>query len=547
MSRLPLGRILSVAALAAVLAMAPAARADYTEEQLKADLKLLDDAKVPHTDSDLLTFFRRRLVNEETRLRIEELIKKLGSKNFKDRAQASADIVSEGPSALPVVRRVLDSNAELEMRRRAEECIKEIEKKSPNTLVLAAARLLKHRRVEGATAVLLEYLPVAPDATVEEELDACIFALAMVGARVDVLPPVAKAGKLDPIAMKALTDQEPSRRAIAALVVGRFGNAEQRREVATLLGDKEAAVRFRAAQGLVCGGYLAGVAVLIELLDKGPMPLALQAEDLLSVIAQEKGPVAPLTEKAELRKQCHDAWQQWFDQNRSKIDLTKLDIDSPFGGEGAWRSEASKAAVQFIQALLKFDMVVLAKVTDVPFSFAGMINFNTREEFNNFVNMIKGQGMPPDLKFKVGRVMPAVEYVKNAPENERNFLEMARVAQVQIVFVSVNEGGRDEKAAFFVRISGGRARCIGLGQPRAEKSEIPRRSITRERDGTTSRIITRSVMSTSGPLGCAIAARAAVACRCKRPRNLRDHAIGQVLDGDTLRGNTRSEASRTAS
>jgi HEAT repeat protein len=457
---------MSVPAIAAVLAMAPTARADYTEEQLKADRKLLDDAKVPHTDSDLLTFFRRRLVNEETRLRIEELIKKLGSKNFKDRAQASADIVSEGPPALPVLRKVMEGNAELEMRRRAEECIKEIEKKSPNTLVLAAARVLKHRRVEGAAAVLLEYVAVAPDATVEEEIDACIFALAMVGARVDVLPPVAKAGTLDPILINALTDKESSRRAIAALAVGRYGSREQRKQVANLLGDKEAAVRFRAAQGLVYGRDLAGVPVLIDMLDKGPMPLAIQAEDLLSVIADEKGPAAPLAEKLELRKKCHDAWQEWYQQNKGKIDLAKLDVDSTFGGLEA---RASKGAIQFMEAFLKFDTVLLAKLSDVPFTFAGAINFNSREEFDNFVNMFKskGGGRPPELKFKVRNVVPGSEYVKNAPETERNFLEMARVAQIQIVYVDINEG-RDV-APFFMRISGGRARCIGFGQSRSEK------------------------------------------------------------------------------
>src|SRR2546429_298973 len=74
-----------------------------------------------------------------------------------------------------------------------------------------------------------------------------------------------------------------------------------------------------------------GLPVLVELLDKGPMNLALQAEDLLSLIANEKGPNAPLGESAELRKKCHDAWQEWYNTNKATFDLAKVQVDSPFG------------------------------------------------------------------------------------------------------------------------------------------------------------------------------------------------------------------------
>jgi HEAT repeat protein len=464
MSRHLLTRVALAAAIAAVLAYAPAARADYSEEQLKADLKLLDDAKVPHGDADLLDFFKKRLMSAETRARIEAMVEKFSSKSFKERQQAISDTIKVGPPALPVLRKVLQSNSELEVIQRAKDCIKEIEKKSPNAQVLAAARLIKHRRVAGAGAVLLEYLPVAPDTAVEEEVDASIYGLAMLGADLQVMPPVAKAGSLDPLLVKTLTDKEPARRAIAALVVGRYGDAAERRDVAKLLTDTDPTVRYRAAQGLACSRDAAGLPVLVELLDKGPMALALQAEDLLSLIADEKGPAAPLAEKAELRKKCHDAWKEWIDQNQGKIDLTKFDADSPFGGIN---ERVTKGAIGFIKALLKYDTAMLTKVTDVPFTFVGQLIFQTREEFDNFVAMIKNQGgPPPDFKFRTGKIMPASEYVLNAQESERNFLEAARIAQVHIVYVTIEEGGGPQSLPFFMRISGGRARCIGIGLPK---------------------------------------------------------------------------------
>jgi HEAT repeat protein len=465
MSRLLLSRIAGVSLLAVLLACVPAVRADYTEDQLKADLKILDDAKVPRGDAELLEFFKKRLVSEETKQRIETLIDKLSSKSFKEREQAITAIINEGPPALPILRKVLDSKAELEIISRAKECIKKIESKSPNSLVIAAARILKFRQVSGAGAVLLEYVAVSPDSNVEEEIYASIYGLAMLGAKLEVFPPVANAGKLDPLLVKSLTDKEPSRRAIAALVVGRYGDAKLRQDVAKLLTDQEPSVRFRAAQGLVCGRDMSGLPVLVELLDNGPMPLALQAEDILSVIAEEKGPTAPLGEKVDLRKKCHDAWKEWLAQNKSKINLARFDADSAFGGIN---ERATKGAVAFINALLKFDTAMLAKVTDIPFTFVGQINFNTREEFDNFVGMIKNQGSPPDFKFKVGKVMPASEYVNGAQEKERAFLEAARIAQVHVVYITIEEGGGPQALPFFIRISGGRAKCIGIGVPRMD-------------------------------------------------------------------------------
>jgi hypothetical protein len=185
---------------------------------------------------------------------------------------------------------------------------------------------------------------------------------------------------------------------------------------------------------------------------------------LLSLLADEKGPTAPLTEKAEVRKKSHDAWKDWFGQH--KIDVAKLDVDLPFG---SIETRASKGAMQFIQALLKFDTKLLAKVTDVPFTFVGQLKFNTREEFDNFVNMFKDRGpAPPDLQFKPGKTVSGAEYVRTAPDTERDFLESARIAQITVVYMDINEGGRPESAPFFMRISGGRARCIGIGQPRMD-------------------------------------------------------------------------------
>ena len=103
MPRFPFVRLAAtLAVLAACAACGSAVRADYSDELYKVDVKLLEDAKVPHGDADLMAFFQQRLLKEGDRTRIEAIVKKLSSKAFKEREQANADILKEGPSALPI-------------------------------------------------------------------------------------------------------------------------------------------------------------------------------------------------------------------------------------------------------------------------------------------------------------------------------------------------------------------------------------------------------------------------------------------------------------
>jgi HEAT repeat protein len=446
-------------------------RADYSDDQLKADLKLFENAKLSHADKDLLQFIQSRLLAEKDRERIAGLIEKLSSKVYKEREQARLEVEKEGPPALPLLRKVLRNNVELEVKQRAERCVKAIEEKSPNTLVMAAARLLRHRRAPGAVPVLMEYVAIAPDEVVEEEIFASVYSLALVGAKLDVMSPAVKSGKLDPYLETALADKDPTRRAIAALVVARHGDAGQRKVVARLLTDSVPAVRFRAAQGLAIANDKSGLPVLVEMLAEGPMSFALQAEDLLSLIAQEKGPTEPLEDTKEVRQKCQTAWKDWWDKNKDTLDLSRIEVDAPFGGVA---KRASAGAMRFFDAVIqlqaKGDFSMFAKTTDVPFNLAGQLIFKTRQELDDFIKMtVKGnqkdEGIP---KFKIVKIVPAVEYIKAAPENERSFLESSRLAQVQIAYVTVQEGNNMDQEIglpLFIRLSGGRAKCIGIGQP----------------------------------------------------------------------------------
>jgi hypothetical protein len=445
-----------------------AGHSDNTSAQFKADLKMLQDAKLPSTDAGLLDFFRKRLVSPKDRTRIEEIIKKLASPSFKERQQAAADLTKEGPPALPVMRAVMsNNNVELQTKQLCQRCIKEIEKSSPSTLVLAAARLLKVRQTPGALAALLEYAALAPDDDVEWEVFGTIYYLALTGARLEVFPPQVAAGTLNPNLVDALKDQEPARRAIAALIVGQFGTDAQRQMVRALLDDAEPKVRFHAARGLLLAHDQVGIPVLVELLHSAPWHVALQSEDVLVLVAGQKNPDIALTAKAEARKNCHKAWRAWWENNKDRLDLTKMELEAPFGGEV---QRASRGAIQFLRAFFKFDPALVARTTEIPFSIYGRLNFDTREEFDSYLNVRKQANMDlSGMRITVIRVLSAAEYMKGAQYADRLFLESVRPAHIQVVCVDLSDSQalqeRKESHAVFVRTAGGGARCVGIGRP----------------------------------------------------------------------------------
>src|SRR5262249_27476144 len=145
-------------------------------------------------------------------------------KAFRVREKAAADIIAVGPTALPALREVKKAG-DLETSRRADQCIKAIEARSAPATAAAAARLLAVRRPDGACKVLLDYLPLAADDAVAEDVLEAVYAVGV------------KDGRIDPVLLESLKSPVPAKCAAAALVVGRFGTPEQREAVRRLLED----------------------------------------------------------------------------------------------------------------------------------------------------------------------------------------------------------------------------------------------------------------------------------------------------------------------
>jgi HEAT repeat protein len=202
-----------------------------------ADVKLLQSAGIPTDGPGLLDFFRKRSIKAADRQALEDLVKKLNDPSFKVRDDAGKELMLRGRVALPFLKKATQGSS-LEFKRRAEECIRGIERGPGPGQPAAAARLLALRQPPGAVEVLLDYFPSADDEWLEEELLHSLGALAQGQRRLDYLATVLK-------------DPQPQRRGVAAYVLARRGALEQREAVRRLLLDPDAGVRTRAAVGLV--------------------------------------------------------------------------------------------------------------------------------------------------------------------------------------------------------------------------------------------------------------------------------------------------------
>lgn len=422
------------------------------DPQIIEDELLLNGVKVATDGPALLKYLGGQIPTDKDRARLEPLIKNLTSGMFKVREQARKDLTKEGPLALPLLRPLL-SGTDLETSRRAEQIIAAIELKFASVQSAAAVRLLRERKPAGAIPLLLNYLPYSPNDLVEDEVVTTVLTLAL------------DAKKIDQALVAALKDAVPSRRAVAALVIGRMGDAGRRAGVRKLLADKEAVVRFRAAQGLLCARDKSGMPVLVALLADAPFRYAELAEDLLQRIAGAGAPQTALADSKAARAKGHEAWRQWWQNKEAQFDLAKTDTDLFFSNV---QQQAKDVTRQFLNSILKGDFKLFQKSTDVPFTFVGQMSFSTRDELDVFFKMVfemmKGQLENQGLVFKVGKVVPLEEYVKKAGP-EREFLMKLPSSQTRVVYVSVDQMGRNDAAGIIVRVIGSRVRVIGIGQP----------------------------------------------------------------------------------
>jgi HEAT repeat protein len=264
--------------------------------------------------SGLLDEIKKRTLSEDDLARTDKLIDQLGDDVFEDRQKAEEELKKLGAKILPLLR-LAKNNADLEIRNRAQKLVESIEADKTPPLAINAPRLIALRKPKGAAETILAYLPFADDATILEELQLALNAVAYTG------------DKANAAVVKAATDKIATRRAAAGVALCAGPLAEQMPLIRKLLADKDLAVRGKVALALAEAKEPEAVPVMIKLIAEGSSELSAPLEDYLVRLSREAGPKD--LDGEDKRKERSEAWTKWWDANKAKVAM--LDRTAPSG------------------------------------------------------------------------------------------------------------------------------------------------------------------------------------------------------------------------
>jgi HEAT repeat protein len=265
----------------------------------EADLERLRAAMLPTDQAGLVNFLRLRARREPAPEALNRLIQLLHLATSDGRRQTCAELVAIGKPSLPLLRAVVPGDAEERALIRG--CMKAIQTDG-GTLTIAAVHVLAHRRSPETASALLSYLPHAENESVLDELQEALNTLAY-----------DRKGVADPILVKALGDQHPSRRAAAVVALTQRDVWQHREQLRKLLLDPAPSVRFRAARALTRAAEPEAVSTLISLLnDADDRETFEPAENVLTDLAGELAPMTGTSKDETLRRKAKDFWAKWW-------------------------------------------------------------------------------------------------------------------------------------------------------------------------------------------------------------------------------------------
>jgi hypothetical protein len=306
-------RLSIVAGLLGLMVVVPTGIRSAEPERVRADEETVKQAGLGTDGPALLTFFRQRTPGADVQAKVANLVEDLGNDRFRVRDRATRELVVLGPVAGTLLRQAL-KNPDLEVVRRAERCLKEIDRSIQPDLQSAAARLLAHRAPPGTAEALLAYLPFAPDEYVGEELRTAI-------AQAGVHP-----GKPDEAILEALEAKQALLRGAAGEALARAGGEKERALARDLLKDQDIRVRVRVALALVERKEKEALGALVKMLPEVPDEQRWRIEQLLSLIAGEKAPASwGGSNDREWQAYCR-AWSGWWRDQGDKLNLATLDL-----------------------------------------------------------------------------------------------------------------------------------------------------------------------------------------------------------------------------
>lgn len=280
----------------------------------KEDAKWLNEVKLSPDDIDgLIAYLKSRTLSESDLGKIQSVIRRMGDESFEERLKASAEAITFGSAAIGPLRTAATTDPDPEIQFRALETLRTIEKVSHAAVATAVAHTLAKSKHAEAAAVLLGFLPMADNATVDDEIRAALRTMALQG------------GKLEAALVKGLRDPNAVRRAASAvaLIEATLEAKSHREEVAALVvpmlkNETDNDAKFRVSFILATTGKNPdAIQALVEVLPTLGVTRGRvwQVEDVLLQLAGDRAPKIKLgSDKAALER-GRDEWLNWLKVN----------------------------------------------------------------------------------------------------------------------------------------------------------------------------------------------------------------------------------------
>ena len=225
--------------------------------------------QIEPSTAGVLEVLRQRQPSAEGRERIAQLVGDLGNESYEIREAASQHLAALGTMAEPALREATQSD-DMEVVFRARRLLANCGRGQAEDVLAAALEWLRQSPTPQATPLLLDLLPVVPDAfhqTVCETLWACV-------------------GPGDARRLRqAIDDQRRGRSSGGDSRPGTGRRGRGRERPGPLLRDKEEATRLVAAQALLDRSPQPSIAALLELLDARDAAIREQAAWLLQQVS----------------------------------------------------------------------------------------------------------------------------------------------------------------------------------------------------------------------------------------------------------------------
>ncbi|CAN5286889.1 hypothetical protein BH11PLA2_BH11PLA2_10450 [soil metagenome] len=299
-----------------------AAAVEKAVDPAKDDSKSLSEAKLAADNpAGLIAYFKGRTLSDADLNKIMAVIKRMGDEEFEMRVKASAEAESFGLAAIGPLRTAAQGDPDPEIQFRSLETLRRIEKVSHAAVASAAARVLAKSKDPNAAAALIGFLPMADNATVDDDLRLALKSLAL------------HDGKLEPALINGLKDVNAIRRAASAvaLIEASLEQKKSQEEVTKLVvpmlkDEKDDDAKFRVAFVLgTTGKNVDAIKALVETLPSLPRGRIWQVEDILLQLAGDKAPKLKLGPDKVALEKARDEWVKWLAANRKPEDYAKFD------------------------------------------------------------------------------------------------------------------------------------------------------------------------------------------------------------------------------